>query len=192
MNWIGLEWLRYPQDFACEQTMARVDLQESEPSTSDAAAGPSQRLWCQVGSLSRTTASATTKSQTSPTGQLLHWITEPGAAKPLERNVRRFHSSWGYSDIGPAVYHSWPQAGKSLQMLPHVLSESTQRNDIWHTLVWPGGVVVVCDYPFFLLVPLEKKRFICSAFKEKWVQSLKGEGRACLFLTCRRLMVVIK
>lgn len=64
-----------------------------------------------------------------------------------------------------AVYHSWPQAGNSLQMLPHVLSEPTQRNDVWHALVRPGGVVVVCDYPFVRLVPLKNKHLSALLLK---------------------------
>lgn len=50
-------------------------------------------------------------------------------------------------------------------MLPHVLSECTERRRVWDTLVWPGGVVVVCDDPVLWTVPLKHKHYLIKRLK---------------------------
>lgn len=91
------------------------------------------------------------------------------------------------SEVTPAVYHSWPQVRNGFQMLPHMLGEGTERRRVLrNTLVWPGGVVVVGDYPVCWTVSLKHTETLCfnqttkSSLIDYWYGQCTQESTAAV------------
>lgn len=85
--------------------------------------------------------------------------------------TKHFKQNWGMSfpqnsvglKVRPAVYHSRPQARGGIQILPHMVGEVAEWGWVCRdTPIWPGWVVVVCDYPVCWTVSLKHKHFPLS------------------------------
>lgn len=86
-----------------------------------------------------------------------------------------FWKGWWWVKVRPAVHHSRPQARNDFQVVPHLVSEGTERRRVFgDSPVRPGRVIVVCDYPACRTVPLKHKRSLSINQQRRLTQSIKN------------------